>query len=60
MEAVEKELALIHGEKDADLGEIREAVHNSVMSVEEIYGKRSAAESEKQNHLKDMEEEQKF
>tara|TARA_B110000285_G_C14898349_1_gene501974 strand:+ start:501 stop:644 length:144 start_codon:yes stop_codon:yes gene_type:complete len=41
MESVEKELALLHGEKDSDLMQIREEVHNSVLSVETLYSKRA-------------------
>ena len=47
MEGIEKELALIHGDKDTELAEIRETVHSSVLSAEELYNKRSAAQSER-------------
>ena len=60
MEGLEKELSLIHGEKDTELAEIRESVHNSVLEAENLYNKRSAAQSEKQGREKAMEDERKF
>ena len=60
MEGIEKELALIHGEKDTELAEIRETVHSSVLSAEELYNKRSAAQSERQSRERAMDEEKKF
>ena len=52
-------MSLVKGE-DSDLVEIRTNVHNSVLAAEELYSKRSAAQSEKQAIVKDMDEEQKF
>ena len=60
MEGLEKELSLIHGEKDTELAEIRESVHSSVLEAENLYNKRSAAQSEKQGREKEMEDERKF
>ena len=60
IEGVEKELALVKGTEDSDLVEIRTQVHNSVLAAEELYSKRSAAQSEKITSVREMEEDQKF
>ena len=60
MEAVEKELALIQGDKDTELAQIKESVHNSVMEVESLYNSRAAAQSEKEQREKAMDDDMKF